>query len=476
MVSNKSLDEVNLIAALLRDFHKSHGVVFNNRALKLTTQVVFKRVRLEGLGFLTKTLPRLGKAFDQALSGGPSLNANALGFAAMRGSELPMFMGEFFKLVLHQDGTVLPCPCADSVRVLRQLLYLFYKYELPYSDKQERKVLDCFKKAEQDLHEHASILSDLSDRTDAFLRTHSRCSSSDEMVNVVRRAKHLLWKAFERFDPSDIVPRHGPGAVATKQQLWGKYQWSNVTRRITDVYPLDEYFFVNLEHVCDRQQELQALTDNENSARVILVPKDSRGPRLISCEPVDFQWVQQGLGEAIVRHIEGNKLTKFNVFFTDQGPNQRGALLGSSTGRYATLDLKEASDRVSLDLVRLLFPKHVYTYLEACRSLSTRMPDGEVIQLAKFAPMGSALCFPILALTIWSILSAGTRNTDTRESILVYGDDVIVPTAYAGKAGRSIADPVERFDPEGGKSPGGEWRLGKRWIEPGAKAATGQKR
>ena len=43
------------------------------------------------------------------------------------------------------------------------------------------------------------------------------------------------------------------------------------------------------------------------------------------------------------------------------------------------------------------------------------------------------------------------------------------------KAGRAVAEPVERFDPEGCKSPEGEWRSGKQSLEPAGKAATGQK-
>jgi hypothetical protein len=62
------------------------------------------------------------------------------------------------------------------------------------------------------------------------------------------------------------------------------------------------------------------------------------------------------------------------------------------------------------------------------------LPNGKVLTLNKFAPMGSCLCFPILALTVWAILTAAAPDTDTRESILVYGDDVIVPTAYAVNA------------------------------------------
>jgi hypothetical protein len=104
MVSNKSLDEVNLIAALLHDVQTSHGVVFDKRALRNTLKKVSDRTRLEGLSFLTKTLPRLGKALDKALSGIHNLNAASIGFDSLPDSELPRFLGEFFRLVFHPDG------------------------------------------------------------------------------------------------------------------------------------------------------------------------------------------------------------------------------------------------------------------------------------------------------------------------------------------------------------------------------------
>jgi hypothetical protein len=312
---------------------------------------------------------------------------------------------------------------------------MFYKYELPYSDEQEARVVQKFVKTEEQLTDVDRQIEEIRSVVDDPIFTHNRRRKVPvTQVEVVREARILLSRLFAFFDPKDIYPKHGPGAVATKQRLWDKYLWKNVSRRITDVYPLDEFFYTSLGHVCDSYKDFESLTEVDHPARVILVPKDSRGPRLISCEPVDFQWVQQGLGRALVQHVEGHVLTKYNVFFTDQGPNQRGALLGSSTGRYATLDLNEASDRVTLSLVHLLFPEHLYKCLDACRSSSTELPGGRVLKLRKFAPMGSCLCFPIMALTIWAILTAAAPDTDTRESILVYGDDVIVPTAYAANA------------------------------------------
>ena len=42
-----------------------------------------------------------------------------------------------------------------------------------------------------------------------------------------------------------------------------------------------------------------------------------------------------------------------------------------------------------------------------------------------------------------------------------------------GKAGRHVESPVERFDPEGCKSPKGEWRLEETRVEPVGNSATG---
>lgn len=452
MVPNKSLDKFQLIAALVRDAHLRFGSVFNTKDLRLTTQVIRKRYLLEGTGFLTKTLPRLCKHFDQALTGTIKLNPTSVGFSTSKGSELPRFLGEFFSKIFHSDGSVLPDPDALCVGVIREILLVFYKYELPYTDDQEQEVVSAFKQAELDISNLDTLFAEMRDRLPDYCsqRVHQRwrrfnsCElpMSPEIwrYETARRARKMLYTLFESFDPTHIQPRHGPGVVATKQRLWEKYQWSNVSSRITRSYPFDAYFCASAGHVCDSYDTFPSITEEDLPARVLLVPKDSRGPRLISCEPVDFQWVQQGLGRAIVRHVEEHWISRFNVHFTDQGPNQRGALLGSKYGEgthkwnYSTLDLKEASDRVHLGLVRLLFPDGLYDYLENCRSSSTVLPCGEVLKLKKFAPMGSALCFPVMALTIWAILAAAAPNADTRESILVYGDDVIVPAAYAESA------------------------------------------
>lgn len=447
MVPNKSLDklvETELIIQLLTDA-RAFVEGFNDRALRLTQRWVERRVRDEGLGFLTKTLPSLGKHFDQVLAGACSLNPTKYAFPCIRGSKLPRFLGELFKQVCSLDGTVLPDPNAKCVGIIRQILYCFYKYKLAHSPSQIEKVIAQFVKTEDDLAQSDAFLRLIGSGVQVINNTHlsRRLASRDQITkeenfvgacSVVRQARILLNRVLSGLDLRDVIPRHGPGVVSTKEKLWEKFRFTNVASKITDVYPLDEYFYASLGHVCDRQSQLMATTSNLSSAEVKLVPKDSRGPRIISCEPLDFQWIQQGIRRALYERVESHQASRFNVFFTNQQPNQLGALLGSKKGNYATLDLKEASDRVSLELVRLLFPEWCLPFLEAARSETTRLPDGRVLKLRKYAPMGSALCFPVMALCIWSILSSHAPNKETREGILVYGDDVIVPMHYASRA------------------------------------------
>jgi hypothetical protein len=469
MVSNNRVDHQPklIIAALLSDVQTLHSDVFTPRALKLTIQKVESRCAREGIGFLTKTLPRLAKAFDKALTGEVPLNSISLAFESLPNSQLPRFLGELFQCIFSHDGRVLPDPCVQCIKAVRQVLYPFYRYKLPHGIELEENVVNKFIQVENEVSVYHHAFSrkadaldeihsaEVGNNTDLRVGSDGKPSGSRMRVTegfckalgvsriglrIIRRARRLLNGVFGSFDPLDIRPKHGPGAVSTREQLWDKYRFSCIPSRITDVYPLDAFFYASVGHVCDTYRDMSSLSGSEVSARVILVPKDSRGPRLISCEPLAFQWIQQGLGRAIVDHVERHRLTRGIVNFTDQEPNRSAARLASTDGRYSTLDLNEASDRVSVGLVRLLFPENLSRYLLACRSLSTTLPGGKELVLDKFAPMGSALCFPVLALTIWAILTAGLSDADVGwgkpriPNILVYGDDVIVPTALAANA------------------------------------------
>lgn len=560
---------IRIIELLTCDVQNAHSEVFTPRSLRNTLRKLRYRYDREGIGFLTKTLPRLGKALDRALTGEVSLNCTDLRLTTQKGSKLPNLFGELFQRILSHDGWILPTPCVKSIKAVRQLLFIFYKLELPYSPSQEQNIISQFIQTEYEISSIDSTLTAYAEELDAR-ETHSvppglpamACLGNSSILgnggrgtvelysdaldargrpccestrsptavqvedteqtsdllasngsgkdqvskrldpilpergevsptpkgtgdsvstmpleykqldgrrrDVIRKAQILLQDLFAYFDGMDIRPRHGPGAVSTMEQLWEKYRFRSIPDRLTRIYPIDSYFRATYGEICSTYR-LHGLDQDscesgpfhdidtiDHPARVCLVPKDSRGPRLISCESLANQWIQQGLARAIVELVESHPLTRWNVYFTDQSPNKRGALLGSSNGKYATLDLKEASDRVTVGLVRLLFPRHVLTYLLAARSEATTLPGGKIFKLQKYAPMGSALCFPVMALSIWSLLTAGlsdakcwsprrrigewnwikpaARTLRDELALLVYGDDVIVPTAQAANA------------------------------------------
>jgi hypothetical protein len=450
MVHTNSQDPyIQIYIALLRDVQTRHSEVFKAKELRLTIQKVLNRCSSEGLSFLTKTLPRLGKLLDRGLTGDCKFDCTKLAFERRSpSSKLPKFLGELFELVFSSDGSILQTPCVECIKDLRQLLFIFYKLELAYTDSQEQRVLSSFEKTETELGSWNAMFSAMRKHINA--NVYHSSLFTDDMLHIARLTKVILSDLFSKFDPRDICPRHGPGVVSTRERLEGKFVFRQISPRLAAYYPIDEYFYASLGHVCDEVSRLNSTDLCESSARVILVPKDSRGPRLISCEPLAFQWIQQGLGRAIVQLVENHPLTRFNIHFTDQSPNRCGAAFGSITGEYATLDLKDASDRVCVELVRLLFPEHISEFLLAARSESTTLPDGRVLKLNKYAPMGSALCFPVLSLVCWALLHAGLSDarsipgrkgvreishTDTYDNgILVYGDDVIVRAAQAANA------------------------------------------
>jgi hypothetical protein len=233
--------------------------------------------------------------------------------------------------------------------------------------------------------------------------------------------------------PRDIIPRHGPGSVATGEESGEKTHFSRIYGTVEMVYPFTEYFHFNLSHTVDalNSNTLNLLELPAGTAKVVLVPKDSRGPRLISSEPLELQWIQQGLQRKLYDIIESHRMTAGRVNFTDQTVNRALALAGSKTGTWVTLDMKDASDRVSRQLVRRLFPDNWFEAMDACRSTGTRLPNGQFVELEKFAPMGSAVCFPVEALTFFALavstlrILKGYSRAKALASVFVYGDDII---------------------------------------------------
>jgi len=143
---------------------------------------------------------------------------------------------------------------------------------------------------------------------------------------------------------------------------------------------------------------------------------------------------QLGIGEIIRQRLE----VYFGINLSTQpSTNAHLAHFGSTIGGFSTIDLKSASDTISLSLVRDLFPPEFFRWLELCRSPETALPSGEVVQLHMISSMGNGFTFPLQTLIFAAVVKAvysqlglqatGSKRTGT-QNFGVYGDDIVVDT------------------------------------------------
>jgi hypothetical protein len=411
---------------------------------------IVNRFRKEGLSFLTKTMPSLGKAIDIALATGTPLRCR--GFRLKRGTQIPQFLGCLIGGVFDPSGRERSDASPDILKWLRQLTYELYKLAVPTTEEQNEEIISSFKNNDTDLPDYCPIYTDGSERThthgyrQAAARVLSAGKSDGADVTlrstssrggwILDRARRLVCRVVGMSLPigADFAPRHGPGSVAGGEKPHEKTIEFVDYAGLSKVFPYCEYFMYNISHICDTYQAFLPLEPKRSgTAKVVLVPKDSRGPRLISAEPKEYQWIQQGLRVPLEKAIEDCYLTRGHVNFRDQDVNRNLALAASDGAPWATLDMKDASDRVSLALVQALFPEPWLSCLIAARSDSTRLPSGEVFPMKKFAPMGSSLCFPVESLVFWALSVAAILQAhphlnayQASRRVFVFGDDLIV--------------------------------------------------
>lgn len=426
--------------ALLR-----HVICDTNHAKYITDAdlvYVAERAKREGLEFLTVVLPKLGKHLEACL--GSSQWTPLEGFGKTKNSDLPKLCRSAL-LHIFEDGRPRCMPytvCVDSVdlaeavQAVRQFTLLFYKLEQPPSKQQIADSLRSFLETERDV----------GDWIDSGGVQH--CSS-----HVIEMARALVCSVIGSANPGDILPRHGSGASACKTKPWERYGVPRYSEKLNSCYPYCD-FFTTQPGGWDEDWLREAPTHTELNARIAFVPKDSRGPRTISAEPREHMYIQQGQMDTLYEEYERHKLARYQVSCRDQSRNRALARYGSITGKYASIDMKEASDRVTPELVQALFPHGWFTHLMATRSEYTEFPDGTKVKLRKFAPMGSAVCFPVEAICFWAIAVSSVcieRGLSLEEytathscepnydlwwrssAVSVFGDDILVPSDLAVK-------------------------------------------
>jgi len=397
------------------------------------------RVEHEGASFMTITLPDFCKNFERSLSIG-QYDTSYTAFRCRGG--LPLFLRGFLCQVFDErSGSLVDSPNVDAILAIRQLCLMFKKLRLLNGE-----VLNC-----TDARRDKAL--------EAFVNCESEVASAIDtpyLDSFQRVGRMLFGDAFSAVDREiyngELTPKHGPGVTADRLLGNEKYDQFEWTDRLENVFSFSENAVPasklrlgaeGLDYVLFREP------DAERPVRVITVPKTLKTPRIIAIEPTCMQFMQQAILNSIVQKMEADivegctshNLSSIFVGFTDQDPNRIMARRGSIDCSLATLDMSEASDRVSnqhvVDLVSS-WP-HLHEGLQAARSTKADVPGFGVIPLAKFASMGSATCFPMEAAVFCTAVFVGIEQwlnrPLTRSDIMsfsgkvrVYGDDIIVPT------------------------------------------------
>jgi hypothetical protein len=409
--------------SILRDVGSVVSVDTARDELTLT-----RRGEAEGESFYTITLPSFAKALEESLAAGSWQTAQARSFDHLRG--LPRLFGGFLLRIFAPDGTILDDPDADAIWAIRQVCYLTSKIERECTPARVDRAFESY------LDTDASVPTDISSFDVSHLYWYQ------EAAKLFRPLFASLDRQVAEFA---LMPKHGPGSVSDRLTHPERAEFTYWTERLESVFPSWRYrsnlpLTLHPEPVepCD-----------EIPVRVVHVPKTQKTPRIIAIEPSTVQYAQQGLKEAIYEEVSRSEWNDI-LGFTDQGRNQKLAKEASIHRGLATLDLSEASDRVSVPLVALLtaeFP-HLGEYLEATRS---KVADVRGVHhpIRKFASMGSALTFPIEAIVFTTIiisvlLESGVKVPNARklrDLVSVYGDDLIVPTVHTS----AVIERLEAF-------------------------------
>lgn len=444
-------------------------------------------IKHRGLGFLTLTLPAVGKLFDRALATGclPALDHPGFGRSG-KGSVLPRFLGSVWSQVFSEDGSVLESPSIIAIASLRQLFYCFKKARLDCDPERITSVLNDFKRVDEALPEADYDWSDPLGVYDGLfdvhlVDVHLRDPGNFQVVDGVEPIRNLelpagafdvlqfvcdiVASSFGEFDPEAWAPKHGRGAVADARLGKSfKYDFPVWPSRLETIFPSSHFGFANVGVWADSVHTGDiAYEDFEVPGRLITVPKDMKGPRLIAAEPTSNQYCQQAILAFFVRTVHSGLLRDL-INFSDQEASRSWALEASRTDSHATIDLSHASDSVSCWIVERLFRRNktVLSALMATRTSSVTFPSGEVMNLKKFSTMGAATTFPVqsifyacvcIAAELWAdgvldFVTIYSHLKDRKWSSRVFGDDLISPKRSAKYVVQFLTDLGFKVNPD----------------------------
>lgn len=405
-----------------------------------------------GLAFFTLTLPEYGKCLNQALASSVFL-ASAVPQGIPMIKKRPELFGDLYMKIFTDSGTLRDDPDVNAILFLRQLCFAAKKLRIACSKRAMEQALCEFYDIEAALPASIPQTWDSDIPVWRPMSGHPLGVQQGDVTHDFEDTSGLPWSTLQALckafmselgipDHWSLLSKHGPGAVSEQEGFISKYEFPHWPLKLDLWYPFD--WFGPGVITSDYEYSWE-----EPASRLIAVPKTQKGPRLICAEPISHQWMQQSTWRWLEKRIR-NSFFGTSIRFRDQEYSRERALSASIDGSYCTIDLSAASDRLSTRLVQYVFEGSLLEgdtllnnlHAHRTRRLSQTIHAGfpKEILLRKFAPMGSAVTFPVQSivfaiLALWGVkLHEGTESNLSNlrkdmERITVFGDDIIAPNA-----------------------------------------------
>lgn len=256
--------------------------------------------------------------------------------------------------------------------------------------------------------------------------------------------------------------RSGPGSSVGGRSgsFYAKHFSSPLTatsQSLIDVYKADIWLVPEFSNAEIIRQENYGSPSIVEGSRSSFVPKTLDISRMICVEPTVNMYLQLGLGEIILKRLK----RYFGIDLeTQPSVNRYLACLGSDDGRtfgqeanYATIDLKSASDSISLGLAGDCIPPEWLSAILELRSTRTQL-GRDTVELNMVSTMGNGFTFP-LQTALFSCIVAACYSLDDRSvmgrnplraatpenrmgEFSVFGDDIVVKTKYFHRVSRLL--------------------------------------
>jgi len=410
------------IISLLADARNSLELLYGSADYTRDCITLKKRMRNEGFSFVTRVLPHY---MDNLLSMLEKREVTFSPYFKTRGGR-PTFLRRLTEIVTNEANY--------SSEI--QAKALMYTYNICVCGKKLRGQPD-----EQIALKQWGSFCDVD-------KGLSKINFDDPALEPIIASMATQWWSFARdltTDDDDCVPRPGPGSTVENTPKHMRYAPHVLFESIHKEFPYEEWFYSHPYDLVDQSRPFLQLYENRIALPYSVysaVPKTYEKWRGICKEFNEVQYVQQALRRLLTKAIK-RSLSKF-LPLDDQSVHAKRALASSVDRRDATIDESEASDRIARILVAKMtvLTPDLQRALMAVSTTFVKPPAGAghkgvLYKTEKFAPMGSAVCFPIMSLLHLFLIRAIILTSDMTNSekhdfckrISVYGDDVILPSS-----------------------------------------------